>query len=125
MALQKLNHITVNSSDLDRSVAFYGDVLGFNMKPMAGRGFVGAWCCIGEEPVVHLVARRADQSPDTRGLLDHFAIEATDPAAMRTRLDKAGVTFSENIMPEYAIHQIVVRDPDGVKVELYFNTKAA
>jgi catechol 2,3-dioxygenase-like lactoylglutathione lyase family enzyme len=125
MPLHKIDHITINSTDIDRTCAFYGDVLGFGVKKMEGRGYTGAWLLLSGHPFVHVLARRAQQAPDTTGVLDHFALEATDIPGMRAHLSKVGVPFRENALPEFELHQIVVRDPDGVKVELNFRGQSA
>jgi hypothetical protein len=43
---------------------------------------------------------------------------------MRGRLTTAGIEFRENSRPDLGIHQIVLHDPDGIKVELNFRTAA-
>jgi catechol-2,3-dioxygenase len=42
MPITRLNHAVLYVSDLERSVAFYTDVLGFRMIPMTPEGFAGA-----------------------------------------------------------------------------------
>jgi catechol-2,3-dioxygenase len=42
MPITRLNHAVLFVSDLARSVAFYTDVLGFRVIPMAPEGFAGA-----------------------------------------------------------------------------------
>jgi catechol-2,3-dioxygenase len=42
MGIHRLNHAVLYVSDLARSVAFYGDVLGFKRVPMTPDGFAGA-----------------------------------------------------------------------------------
>jgi hypothetical protein len=86
---------------------------------------MGAWLSLDGHPFVHLVSRRPEQSPETLGLVDHFALEATGLSETRRRLSDAGLEFRENPIPEFEIHQIVVQDPDGVKVELNFRGAAA
>jgi hypothetical protein len=46
-------------------------------------------------------------------------------ASTRARLEAAGVPFREASYAQLDIHQIVVHDPDGVKVELNFKGQAA
>ncbi|MGB8365778.1 MAG: VOC family protein [Rhizomicrobium sp.] len=125
MSVHRIDHITLNSSDLAKTCAFYADGLGFDVQKMEGRGYTGAWLLLDGHPYVHLVSRSPEQSPETAGLLDHFALEATGLSETRERLKRAGVNFRENPVPEFDIHQIVVRDPDGVKVELNFRGAAA
>jgi catechol 2,3-dioxygenase-like lactoylglutathione lyase family enzyme len=125
MPLRRIDHITLNSSDLARTCAFYAEALGFDVQKMEGRGLTGAWMLLDGHPYVHLVSRAPEQSPGASGLVDHFALEATGPSEMRERLKNAGVSFRENPLPEFDIHQIIVHDPDGVKVELNFRGPAA
>jgi catechol 2,3-dioxygenase-like lactoylglutathione lyase family enzyme len=120
MPIHKIHHITINATDLDKTCAFYGDVLGFRVEKREGRGMTGAWLFLGDHPFVHLAARRPEQTPDTIGIVDHFALEATDIADMRQRLNRGSVPFRENPVPELAFHQLIVHDPNGIKVELYF-----
>ena len=49
--------------------------------------------------------------------IDHFALQASDAVATRARLEAAGVPFREATYAQLDVHQIVVHDPDGVKVE--------
>ncbi|HXY72900.1 MAG TPA: VOC family protein [Actinomycetota bacterium] len=42
MPITRLNHAVLYVKDLERSVAFYGDVLGFRVIPMTPEGFDGA-----------------------------------------------------------------------------------
>src|SRR5512132_1728541 len=42
MPITRLNHAVLYVSDLERSVAFYTDVLGFRVIPMTPEGFAGA-----------------------------------------------------------------------------------
>lgn len=124
MPVHRIDHITLNSSDLAKTCAFYAEGLGFVVQKMEGRGLTGAWLLLGGHPYVHLVSRPSEQPPGTSGPLDHFALEATGLAETRERLKRAGVAYRENPVPEFELHQIVVRDPDGVKVELNFRGAA-
>lgn len=120
MPFHRIDHITINSTDLDKTCAFYVDVLGFSVKRMEGYGYRGAWLYLNGHPFVHLIARSAEQAPGSTGLIDHFALEATDIPGTREHLSKVGVPFNENPLPQFDLHQIVLLDPDGVKIELNF-----
>jgi catechol 2,3-dioxygenase-like lactoylglutathione lyase family enzyme len=125
MPVHRIDHVTLNSSDLARTSAFYADVLGFQVRPMEGYGHVGAWLYLDDHPFVHVMACAPDTSDEGPARMDHFALEATDVAATRARLESKGVTFRENTVPELDFHQIVFHDPDGVKIELNFRGLAA
>jgi catechol 2,3-dioxygenase-like lactoylglutathione lyase family enzyme len=119
MPLHGIDHVTLNASDLKKTCAFYAG-LGFRVEPMSGRGVQGAWLYVGEQTFLHVAERPPQQSPTLLGQVDHFALEASGLAEMRRRLADAGLSFRENPVPELGHHQLVVIDPDGVKVELNF-----
>ena len=54
------------------------------------------------------------------GSFDHVAFRGDDFAAMRERLQKAGMTFRERVVPGGALSQLFVPDPEGVLVEINF-----
>ena len=118
MALQGLDHVTVNCADLAKSRAFYAEVLGFRDGARPAFSFPGAWLYLGERPVVHLVGD-APSSPET-GSFDHVAFEARDIDAVRANLIARGVAYREGGVPGARVRQIFLRDPDGVKIELNF-----
>lgn len=120
MPVHRIDHVTINSADIDKTCAFYSDVLGFEVQKRTYKSFTGAWLYLDGHPYVHVIARRVQQAPETRGLVDHFALAATDVPGTRAHLTKAGVPFRENPLPDFKLHQIVVQDPDGNKVELNF-----
>ena len=93
--------------------------------------FRGYWLYLGGIPVVHLV-EAADKAgawnreiviPDAAngtGAFDHVAFRGDDPAVLKARLQKAGMTFRERLVPGGAVEQIFVPDPEGVLVEINF-----
>jgi len=118
MALQRLDHFTVNCADLDRSRAFYSRVLELRDGERPPFPFPGAWLYAGERPVVHLVG---DGSGETAtGAFDHVAFEAEDFAGTRSRFETLSIPFGENTVPGARLRQLFVHDPDGVKIELNF-----
>ena len=118
MALNRLEHFTINVSDLDRSVSFYSDVLGLRNGDRPPFDFPGAWLYCGDTPVVHLIAGRA--GPPGAGSLDHVAFRASDLNGLRGRLTTNEISFDENDLPDRPLHQVFFKDPDGVKIELNF-----
>jgi catechol 2,3-dioxygenase-like lactoylglutathione lyase family enzyme len=118
MALQGLDHITVNCVDLSRSRAFYVAVLGMEDGKRPPFPFPGAWLYAGGRPVIHLVGD-APSGIDT-GSLDHVAFEAQDFAGTRKRFQDLKIAFEEAVVPSAQVRQLFVHDPDGVKIELNF-----
>jgi len=118
MALRRLDHVTINCADLERSRAFYARVLEMRDGERPAFPFPGAWHYLGERPVVHLVGD-APSGTET-GSFDHVAFEADDFAGVRSRLETLAIPFTENSVPGARLRQLFLHDPDGVKIELNF-----
>ena len=123
MPVHRIDHVNLNSSDVARTCAFYVDVLGFEESRAMETG--GAWIYLQGHPFLHIRAQAPQPAADALPLVDHFALQASDIAGARARLQAASVPFREASYPQLGFSQIVVHDPDGVKVELNFKDEAA
>ena len=119
----KIGHVHLTVADLDRSLAFYRDVLGFEITARYGRDavFVSAGGYHHHIGLNTWAGRGAPQpAPGTTGLY-HFAILYPDRAelarAVRGVLE-AGVPL-EGASDHGVSEAIYLRDPDGNGVELY------
>lgn len=119
MAVQTLDHFTINTADLDRSVEFYTNVLGLRDGDRPAFQFPGAWLYCGDRPVVHLIGGEGHTSKGT-GTLDHVAFRASDLPIYRERLQAREAEFTERDVPGMPLHQVFLEDPDGVTIELNF-----
>jgi len=119
MAIIGMNHFTVLTDDLDRTRAFYVDMLGLGEGPRPPLGFPGAWLYAGGRPILHVIAGRPLPS-ERRGVLDHMAFSASDLAAITARLDAAGIAYDVHVQPDTNVRQLFVVDPNGARVELDF-----
>lgn len=119
MGLANLDHYNINTSDVERSVRFYEDVLGLRKGARPDFGIPGAWLYLGETAVLHLIADE-ESGKTGSGAIDHVAFRATGFDEMRSNLEKRKIKFSEMAVPDFNVRQIFVHDPDGVKVELNF-----
>ena len=131
MPLGVLQHFTIEPSDLERTKAFYCDVLGLEDGDRPPLGFPGYWLYSGGVATVHLlgerkpregiVVRGTEKKFDHTGRFDHIAFSATDLAGVRARLKKHAVAYREQVVPRTGAGQIFLYDPDGVGVELNFD----
>lgn len=120
MGLERLDHINVNTTQLERLKAFYSDALGMRPGPRPNFSFGGAWMYCGDRPAVHLV-ERAQLEPVQGDLqLQHFAFAATDLDHFLTRLKALGVPYRVGIVDDFAICQINLTDPDGNHLHIDF-----
>ncbi|MDQ3328751.1 MAG: VOC family protein, partial [Chloroflexota bacterium] len=111
-------HLTV--ADLDRSVAFYTDTLGFRIL-LRDEGSAGL-TANGEEPLVTLTeeAGAQPQPAGTTGLY-HFAILAPTRAALGRSLQhllETGYPLS-GASDHHVSEALYLDDPDGNGIEIY------
>ena len=78
MAIEDLDHYTVNVTDLESSVRFYEEVIGLKKGAPPRPEFDGAWLYLGTRPIVHLFAGHKPEGT-ANGALDHVAIAEGRP----------------------------------------------
>ena len=131
MALEALEHYTIRCADMAATRDFYCDVLGLVEGFRPDFRFTGHWLYAGEVPVVHLVGadgalrenRGAAPGQGTgagTGAFDHIAFRGRDAGETVARLKRHGVAFREGQVPGLGLHQVFVRDPNGIMVEMNF-----
>ncbi len=138
MPLTNLDHFLVQTTDIDKTCAFYQDVLGMKAGPTPHFRFKVAWMYIGDDPVVHITTGGKDvsenrkaylgqQSTDTEGtgVLDHIAFRATGLKDMMDHLTGLGVDFQQRQVDSQGLFQLFLFDPNGVKVELNYENAEA
>jgi catechol 2,3-dioxygenase len=119
----RIGHVHLTVSDLDRALAFYRDVLGFEVTLRYGREAVflsagGYHHHIGLNTWAGRGAPRP--APGTTGLY-HFAILFPDRRALAAavrRVVEAGVPL-EGASDHGVSEAVYLRDPDGNGIELY------
>ncbi|HKA57191.1 MAG TPA: VOC family protein [Gemmatimonadales bacterium] len=119
----RIGHVHLTVSNLDRSLAFYRDVLGFEVTARYGPDavFLAAGGYHHHIGLNTWAGRGAPQpAPGTTGLY-HFAILFPDrpalAAAVRRVLDHG--TALEGASDHGVSEAIYLRDPDGNGIELY------
>ncbi len=132
MPLTSINHYLIRSSDIERSRAFYQDVLGMDQMPRPDFPFPGYWLGVGKEAQVHLapsavdnaslyfIGSPKDAAKTNSGVIDHVAFLAHDAKGFIRHLESKGVQFRPRYLADSKLFQLFVRDPDGVTIELNF-----
>ena len=123
MPLSALDHYTIRTSDLDRSVRFYAEILGLESGARPPFRFPGAWLYCDGRPVVHLAQRGPKAGAET-GAVDHVAFRADGLADFTRHLADRGVAYEQSEVPGLGLHQVFLRDPDGVRIEVNFPGEA-
>jgi glyoxylase I family protein len=117
-----MNHVALPTSDPERAVRFYCDVLGFTETPRPSFNFRGAWLFRREVGVmIHLIHDAAFVPPTDRPIntrQGHLAIRVDDYDRAVAQLREHGVEVVERVLPDYGYRQVFFRDPDGNVLEL-------
>lgn len=134
MALTRLDHFSIRTTDVDGTRDFFERVLGLTSGDRPPFNFPGAWMYCGDKDVIHIIGiDRDDKSGLVQylgdreqtalagtGAVDHLAFAAEDLEAMRARLKAEGIATREREVPMLGVRQIFLEDPNGVTIELNF-----
>jgi catechol 2,3-dioxygenase-like lactoylglutathione lyase family enzyme len=140
LSLGTIHHIRLTVNDVERSKAFYTDVLGFEMAMdglppeddphydalaynlQGGVVLMNAGTFIGLRATDAARQEANDRFDPFRVGLDHLSFNVESRAALEAaagRLDEAGVPHSEiyELVP-FGIALLPFKDPDGIQLEL-------
>jgi catechol 2,3-dioxygenase-like lactoylglutathione lyase family enzyme len=124
MPLVGLQHTLVLTDDLERTKAFYCDVLGLEVGERPALPFPGYWLYLDGAACLHVAARAEYEAhAKTLGLaakgfpVDHVAFVADGHEQLAERLAAAGVEVTTNVVPG-GVRQLFFDDPNGARVEL-------
>ena len=129
MAITRVDHVEVWARDLDETLAFYVDVLGF--KPLRrtiaqradGSSFEQVCITLGDF-MIELIAAPAERANEVVGPVavgvKAFALRVDDMAATVKRLKAEGVRFVQEPKPGSSFDGIraEILDPNGLGIEL-------
>jgi catechol 2,3-dioxygenase-like lactoylglutathione lyase family enzyme len=151
MEIKRIDHYSIRTLDVEASRKFYTEILGLKVGPRPPFDFPGLWLYRGEPPIdldhadgnygiVHVMGVDRDnpqalidymggaepdtQQPDT-GALDHVALAVTGRASMIERCHRNNVSYFERTVPAVGLHQVFIKDPNGVTIELNFPASEA
>ena len=116
-----VGRVRLQVSDLERSLAYYRDVLGFTpLKQSADRAVLGAGG--DERPLIELVERPGATAVPRRGRLGlyHFAILLPDRAALGRFLSHlAHIGARAGMSDHFVSEALYLQDPDNLGIEVY------
>ncbi len=133
MGIERLDHYSIRTTDVEGTRRFYTEVLGFEVGPRPNFPFPGVWLYQGGVAVVHVVGIDPNDSSGLQdylggavteekgtGAIDHIAFVGRDVDAVRGQFEAAGMTFRERTVPNMNLKQLFIDDPNGVTIELNF-----
>lgn len=116
--IQGLNHLTLAVTDLERSVSFYRDVLGLELRALWQEGaYLEAgtlWLCLSVD---------ASASEVQRSDYTHYAFDvaAGDFDALSDRVRRQATVWKDNRSEGASLYFL---DPDGHRLELHVGSLA-
>ncbi len=118
-----LNHIALYVEDLNKSAAFYKNVIGLDPVPEPFKDGLHAWFKIGENLTLHIIQGPKEKVIQYRST--HTCFSVTDINSFIDHLAKAGVVYEDVKGKRDAvttrvdgIKQIYFKDPDGYWIEI-------
>ncbi|WP_045877594.1 VOC family protein [Pseudofrankia sp. DC12] len=137
MEIKELGHLVLYVRNVERSAAFYRDVLGFRQimpDPNGGNSFRFPAAAFSSGRTHHElllieVGERAASLPPGRRLgLYHFGLKVGDTddelRAVLDQITAAGVQIS-GASDHTVTHSLYIHDPDGNEIELYVDVPEA
>ena len=116
MRLIRIDHVSLDALDRERTLAWYEELLGLRAHGRPGATAPGEPVFLG--PAGARLGVFADRAPGVR----HVAL-ATDPAGardVRSRLERLGIAYSAE--RHRSSDSIYFRDPDGTTLEVMVPT---
>ena len=146
MEIKRIDHYSIRTLDVEASRRFYTEIIGLKVGPRPPFDFPGVWLYKGEPPadldnpennygMVHVMGvdtdnpqalvdymggAELDTLKDSTGALDHIALAVTGRAGMLEQCRRSNVSFFERTVPSLGLHQVFIKDPNGVTIELNF-----
>ena len=115
LRVERLDHVSIIVTDVDRARAFYAGVLGLTEIPRPKSfDFPGAWFQVGPE-VIHLLGA---PTPDVKGRR-HFCLDVSDVHSAARYLEARGLPVRWDTKYKIeGIDRFFTDDPDGNRVEI-------
>ena len=140
MKINKLDHVSISTDQLEDTKKFYCDLLGLKVGHRPKLKSSGYWLYSGEEAIIHLVEtgsnldREITFSDDKKiarslgnpeindlsetGMDDHIAMTVEESAGLVKHMQESDVKYWDRLIADRELYQVFVRDPNGVIIEL-------
>ena len=122
ITVERIDHVTVNVTDVARAKSFYTGLLGLTETPRPESfDFPGAWYPIGGT-LLHLVGR-AQRDPDSSR---HFALWVRDVHLTAKTVEGAGYPVKWDTGYKIpGVDRFFTNDPDGNRIEIQGHDREA
>ena len=120
MSINRLDHVSIRTFDLDATHNFYADVLGLTVGPRPNFPFPGVWLYNDGKAILHVIEK--PEIPSGSGVLDHMAFWGSDLPGYIAKLKARNLAYDLRRLPEggpgAGVWQLFFHDPNGARVEI-------
>lgn len=117
------NHVAINVSDLNKSSAFYRDIIGLDTMANPFHDNKHVWFVIGDNLQMHMIASAPAASEHPQD--NHLCFSVTSVETFSQKLVNAGIVYKNargikneiTVRPD-GVKQIYFTDPDGFWIEI-------
>ncbi len=120
MPVSGMNHFTILTDNVPRTVDFYALTTGLADGPRPDLGFPGAWLYANDVAVLHVVGGKS-RAQLRSGVIDHMAFSAEGLADTLATLVAHGIEHTCRRQNGSGVWQVFFFDPNGARVELDFS----
>jgi catechol 2,3-dioxygenase-like lactoylglutathione lyase family enzyme len=120
-----LDHVTLRTRDLEGTKAFFETVLELEAGYRPAFPSPGYWLYAAGQPIVHLIPGQGDLVDRSGETIDHVAFRLDDHEAMRQKLGRLSIPYSQMNLPELGEWRLFLRTPTGILLELVFRATSA
>jgi catechol 2,3-dioxygenase-like lactoylglutathione lyase family enzyme len=133
MPLNDMEHVLLQTEDIEATKDWHVKVPGFRVGPSSDFKFPVYWLYLGDRDVLHIATGgksvsenrkkyvdRQSQAAAGTGVIDHIGFRTTGLHNKIERLDKLAIEFKERQMDDQDLCRLFQFDPNGAKIELNF-----
>ena len=119
LPLVAIHHLSFQVKDVEKTQAFYCQLMGFRPIKRPDLKFPGAWL-FRDGLQIHLIGGQdLDRLPgDINSRADHVAFHSVDLETVEQQLIEHGIHYRVNIQTGSGVKQLFFHDPDGHTVEI-------
>jgi len=126
MAVAGMNHFTILTDDLEKTLAFYAEHLGLQPGARPPFTFPGAWLYAegGSDAILHVIAG-ADRKALVKGVIDHMAFSGRDLGTSVAKLKRENIKYELRKQVGSGTWQLFFFDPNDAKIEIDYDPQEA